>query len=91
MRYNLTESGIKIVISYISELNAKRKEILDSGKDTADETTIPTPEDILADIDFIGLDKEGCYYNNWGVTDNYDADYPISLKYGIDFVENEKE
>jgi hypothetical protein len=26
------------------------------------------------------------YYNNWGVTDNYDSDYPIYLKINEDFI-----
>lgn len=89
-KYLLTAHGNRSVQEYITELEAKRKEILDAGKDTADETNIPTKEDILEDIEFIGIDwddPEGpCYYNGWGVTDNYDADYPLLLKLGRDFV-----
>ena len=84
-----TETGRRKAEQYIRELNAKRKEILDAGKDTADDTVIPSPEDILADIEFIGMDDEQEYYNSWGVTDNYDADGPIALTYGTDFVEKE--
>lgn len=84
-----TETGRKKAEQYIRELKAKRKEILDAGKDTADDTVIPSPEDILADIEFIGMDDELEYYNSWGVTDNYDADVPIALTYGADFVEKE--
>ena len=89
--YMLTENGKKIVNNYILELEAKRKEILDAKKDTADETTLPTLEDIVNDIQFCGVNEDDpdgpCYYNGWGVTDNYDADYPILLKRGRDFIE----
>ena len=87
MRWKLTEEGKANVAFYIRELKAKRKEILDAGKDTADETPIPTEEDILSDIDsFIDLnDPDGiCYYNGWGVTDNYEADRPLALTFGQD-------
>ena len=54
-------------MDYIRELEAKREEILDAGKDTADETTIPTAEDILSDVSFMGInwaDPDGpCYCN----------------------------
>lgn len=94
-KYALTPNGEKIVSQYISELTAKRKEILDAGKDTADETNLPSPDDIVTDIEFVGInwdDPDGpCYYNGWPVTDNYEADYPILLKLGRDFQEKEEE
>lgn len=90
MKYVLTEKGKENVRSYIRELEAKRKEILDAGKDTADETTIPTAEDILSDVSFMGInwgDPDGpCYYNGWRVTDNHEADAPILLKLGRDLI-----
>ena len=82
----LTPTGIRKAESYICELIAKRKEILDAHMDTAMETDIPTLEDIVNDIDFMSIDEDGEYYNSWGCTDNYDADYPLSLKLGIDFI-----
>lgn len=83
----LTYEGQKRIRSYIAELEAKRKEILDAKKDTADETHIPTMEDIISDIDNgVGIDDDGAYYNSWGVTDNYNADEPIVLIYGADFL-----
>lgn len=90
MKFELTKHGIGLVEHYILELKAKRKEILDAGKDTADETTLPTAEDILSDVSFTGIiwdDPNGpCYYNGWAVTDNYDADLPICLKLGRDLI-----
>lgn len=85
--FKLTEYGKKAVADYIRELEAKRKEILDAGKDTADNTTLPTEEDIISDVNCLGLDDNGEYYNGWAVTDNYDADYPILLKLGRDLKE----
>ena len=80
----LTDYGKRAVKDYIAELAAKRKEILDAGKDTAEETELPTMEDIIADVNSLGIDDSGEYYNGWGVTDHYDADLPILLKIGRD-------
>ncbi len=85
VQFKLTDTGKKHARDYIRELNAKRKEILDAGKDSADETDIPTVEEIEKDINFVGIDEDGEYVNGWGVTDNYDADGPLLLKIGRDF------
>lgn len=85
--YVLTSYGKENVEIFIDECAAKRKEILDAGIDTADETNLPSEEDILSDLNHgVGIDEDGDYYNGWGVTDHYDSDKPISLHYGIDFV-----
>lgn len=83
-RIVLTEEGKTIVKAYLAELKAKRKEILDAHKDTAD-VNLPTEEDILADIEYY-VDEDGDYVNNWGVIDNYSGDYPLSLHEGKDFI-----
>lgn len=86
--YALTETGKEIVADFIAECAAKRKEILDAGKDTADETHLPSEEDILSDLNFgVGIDEEGDYYNRWGVTDHYDSDAMLGLSFGKDFIE----
>ncbi len=82
----LTERGIKAAQNYISNLQTKRKEILDAGLDTAEDTILPTVSDIEADVNFFETNEEGDYYNSWGVTDNYDADNPLSLVLGKDIV-----
>lgn len=79
-----TEKGKEKVKAYIKELEAKRKEILDAGKDTADDTYIPTLEDILDDASYWFDEKNREYFNSWGVTDNYDADGAICLILGED-------
>ena len=85
--YVLTSHGKKKVEIFTKNCAAKRKEILDAGIDTADETNLPSEEDILSDLNHgVGIDEDGDYYNGWGVTDHYDSDAPISLHYGIDFV-----
>lgn len=85
--YKLTDRGMQKVKRYLAELNAKRKEILDAGKDTADETNLPTVDDIISDIEWTGVDEDGSYLNGWGVTDNYDSDYALELKLDRDFIE----
>jgi hypothetical protein len=86
--YVLTTRGREIVDDYIRNCAAKRKEILDAGKDTADETHLPDAECILSDLNFgVGVDEEGDYFNGWGVTDHYDADNVLGLHIGEDFVE----
>ena len=82
--YTLTEHGEKLTRNYLAELAAKRKEILDAGKDTANDTELPSREDVLLDVEFLGLDENNEYYNGWAVTDRYDADYPLLLKLGRD-------
>ena len=86
----LTERGKEKAAVYIREMEAKRKEILDAGLDTANETTIPSIEGIESEINFFGLDDDGEYFNAWGVTDKYDADYPLLLRLGEDIMRNEK-
>lgn len=83
----LTQKGESVVSSYLKELIVKRKEILDARKDTADDTILPNTEDILCDMENgVGIDEDGEYYNSWGVTDNYNSDYPICFKINEDFV-----
>ena len=81
----LTANGEKKVTAYIAELTAKRKEIMDAGLDTADETTLPDVNSILDDIE--SFEENGEYWNCWGVTDNYDSDGPINLVRGVDYTD----
>lgn len=46
-----------------------------------------TPEEIFADLLGFGIDEDGDIYNGYGVTDHYDADSPLGLRLGEDFVE----
>ena len=88
MSFILTETGGRKVADFILECTAKRKEVLDAGLDTADETNLPTEEDIVSDLNNgVGVDEDGDYYNGWGVTDHYDSDSALSLSINEDFVE----
>lgn len=79
----LTQTGERKVKFYIKTLELKRKEILDAGKDTANETKLPTIKDIIADIE--AFEENGEYLNNWGVTDNYDNDFSLWLEKKEDY------
>lgn len=81
----LTAIGMKKVTAYINELAAKRKEIIDARLDTADETALPDVNDILDDIE--SFEENGEYLNGWGVTDNYNSDYPLNLVRGVDYTD----
>lgn len=86
MRYVFTVNGYRTVKRFIAECAAKRKEILDAGIDTADETELPTSQDILDDVNTsVGLDEDNEYYNCWGITDHYNS-HPLSLVVGEDII-----
>lgn len=86
MKYKLTPKGLTKTLAFIAECKAKRKEILDVKKDTADETELPTVADILSDVEFFDYGPEDdVYCNCWGVTDNYNSDVLI-LEFGKDII-----
>lgn len=83
--YKLTDAGRQKAEHYISSLRAKQKEILTAGKDTADDVALPTVEAIEDDIEWCE-DDDGTSWNCWPVSDHYDADLPICLVKGVDYV-----
>lgn len=86
MKYAYTPTGRWNVCRFISECEAKRKEILDAGIDTADATELPTAQDILDDVNTgFGLDEENEYFESWGITDHFGS-YPLSLIVGEDLI-----
>lgn len=86
MRYVFTVSGYRTAKRFIAECEAKRKEILDAGIDTADKTDLPTAQDILDDVNVgIGLDEENEYINSWGITDHFGSQ-PLLLIVGEDII-----
>lgn len=70
MRDNVkyTDSFVVAAEQFISECVAKRKEILDAGKDTADDTTLPNIDALADDAIFLGADEDGLCYNWWAIT-----------------------
>lgn len=86
MRYVFTVSGYRTAKRFIAECAAKRKEVLEAGIDTADETELPTTQDILDDVNVgVGLDEDNEYYNCWGITDHINS-YALSLVVGKDLI-----
>lgn len=90
MRCVFTFNGYWTAKLFIEECAAKRKEILDAGIDTSDETELPTAQDILDDVnEGVGLDGDNEYYNCWGITDHFDSQ-PLSLIVGEDIILSDK-
>lgn len=86
MKYTYTSIGRWKACHFIRVCEVKRKEILDAGIDTADETELPTAQDILDDVNTgVGLDYENEYFNIWGITDHFDS-CPLSLVVGEDLI-----
>lgn len=86
MKYTYTPKGRLKACHFIRVCEAKRKEILDAGIDTADETELPTAQDILDDVNTgVGLDGENEYFDSWGITDHYGS-HPLSLVVGEDLI-----
>lgn len=83
--YRLTAKGLEKAEQYLRELIAYRKEILDAKLDTADDTPIPTIQDIESDIESFEEDDE--YYNSWSIADDTTMNMPLCLKYGEDYLE----
>lgn len=86
MKYTYTPIGRLKACHFIRVCEVKRKEILDAGIDTADETELPTAQDILDDVNTsVGLDEENEYFDSWGITDHYNS-HPLSLVVGEDII-----
>lgn len=86
MKYTYTPIGRLKACHFIRVCEVKRKEILDAGIDTADETELPTAQDILDDVNTsVGLDEENEYFDSWGITDHYNS-HPLSLFVGEDII-----
>lgn len=85
--YRLTAKGLEKAEQYLRELIAYRKEILDAKLDTADDTPIPTIQDIESDIESFEEDDE--YYNSWSIADDTTMNMPLCLKYEEDYLESD--
>ena len=82
--YNLTNDGMSKVKLFIEQCKVKQESILKAGLDTAKETTLPSIEDILCNVEDM-VDKNGEYTNAWSISDNYLSD-PLELHKDEDFV-----
>lgn len=81
--YSLTDAGKTKVKHFIEECRIKQDSILKAGLDTAKETTLPSVEDILCNVEDM-VDEDGKYTNAWNITDNYLSD-PLELNKDDDF------
>lgn len=86
-KIKLTAEGRRKVDEYIEELKEEQKDILDAHKDSADRTNLPDYEDIEDSVEFNEEDYgDGYeYVEYWGVTNNYDSVFALSLVRGIDY------
>lgn len=82
--YSLTDAGKTKVKHFIEDCRIKQDSILKAGLDTAKETTLPSIEDILCNVEDM-VDEDGKYTNAWNITDNYLSD-PLELNKDDDFV-----
>lgn len=81
--YSLTDAGKTKVKHFIEDCRIKQDSILKAGLDTAKETTLPSVEDILCNVEDM-VDEDGKYTNAWNITDNYLSD-PLELNKDDDF------
>ena len=82
--YSLTDAGKTKVKHFIEDCRIKQDSILKAGLDTAKETTLPSVEDILCNVEDM-VDEDGKYTNAWNITDNYLSD-PLEMNKDDDFV-----
>lgn len=89
MEYKFSEVGKEKAEQYLAELKAKRKEILDAGLDTVEESDCAnlTIDDLLCDAVDTGFGIDGEAVNGYYVTDHYDSDNPYCFVLGKDIVE----
>ena len=85
IEYKTTKAFEEKLSSFIKECLAKRKEILDAGKDTSNYCNPLTRDVVIADI-LCGDDVNdyGVYMSPWGVTDKYDSDKMFECKVRTD-------
>lgn len=81
--YSLTDAGKTKVKHFIEDCRIKQDSILKAGLDTAKETTLPSVEDILCNVEDM-VDEDGKYTNAWNITDNYLSD-PLEMNKDDDF------
>lgn len=83
----LTTYGTEKFAAEVREMRAKQAEIVGAEIDTANYITLPTLDDLLADI---ALNEHGSkYVGEWWLVDNLDVAWPIVMKRGRDYVGTE--
>lgn len=86
----VTPCGIKQIRDYLAHMQEKRDDLVGTGKDLDTETPIPTIDDVIKDIrKRYRMHRVQVYSYVWKVTDNYYADYSLSLVLGRDIIYEE--
>ena len=80
VKIQITETGMKNIEAFLRECKAKRKELLDASKDTAENVEIPVYADIAEAIE---PTEDGIWTETFNVTDN--SDLTIRLDEGVDY------
>lgn len=80
VKIQITETGMKNIEAFLRECKAKRKELLDASKDTAENVEIPVYADIAEAIE---PTEDGIWTETFNVTDN--SDLTIRLDESVDF------
>lgn len=86
----MLKKGCEKINNYIKELEAKRKEILDAQKDTAENIHLPSAAEIREEADIL-FDGSQIIELMYDVTDHYEADRPLILEQSTDFIIKETE
>lgn len=85
MKYILTEEGKKKIACYINNFAKNRNKILSANQDTANNTSLPTEEEIVFDLNHgEGVNRRGTYFAGWRITDH--VEMVVLLKIDEDFV-----
>lgn len=77
---SITETGMKNIEAFLRECEAKRKELLDAGKDTAEDVRLPVFADVAEAIE---PTEDGIWTESFEVTDH--TDLTIRLDEGVDY------
>lgn len=82
----LTPAGREALSDYTDYLACLRDAIVGDGPCEAGDMSLPTEDDVVCDIRWLGWDEDGDYLDCWSVADGCDADEPLALRFGRDFV-----
>lgn len=80
----LTGVGKSKVDDFIKHCRDKRDWLTSNCIDSADDTVLPSYNDIVSDIETFAENGEYCNY--WAISDNENSDYPLIMVAGRDFV-----
>ena len=86
-KYRLTADGIATIRFYLMMIDDERQKWLESGRDTDEGNHIVLFNDIIEDMEALGLNNKNEYNYYYIITDNHESKHPICLKLGQHFIE----